>query len=388
LAEVNGRLVEYGEMGVAQAYTFDPSITEKHPAIMKTLITTAFLLVALLVTSYAQKNDQPVEVLMIGTSHSYGKKPVEKFDSVINKAYAFRPDAVFGEWLSSDDYDAIPDYWNKATIEKRLAYLKSRPYEDTKNADKLIRESYKLLRTHPNFHQVRMKLARALYLKHDFGNAAYQLYRLDRARPAFGDEEKTAYLTILGAPDSLYRNRTNEYHNILFPLIDKLGQDKILPMDSQRHDKNWGAAWGKADSLFSKWEKGLDSNSVDGKRYSTMMKRISELERAGDKAEKEGWATMASNTPESDEYLNIVNFYGARRLFGAAGFPEASVTEMLRQWQFRNDDMAHNIVNRARAAGAKRVVVGVGANHRKIMVDILRTIPGVTVYEFNSYDGK
>lgn len=355
---------------------------------MKTLITTALFLLSFFTATYAQKSDQPVEVLMIGTSHSYGKKPVEKFDSVINKAYAFRPDAVFGEWLSGDDYDAIPDYWNKATVEKRLAYLKSRPYEDTKNADRLIRQSYKLLREHPNFHQVRMKLARTLYLKRDFGNAAYQLYRLDRARPAFGDEEKAAYLTILGVPDSLYRNRTNEYHNILFPLIDKLGQDKILPMDSQRHDKDWSAAWGKADSLVHDWEKGLDSSSVAGKRYIAMMKRINELERAGAKAEKEGWATIADNTPESDEYLNIVNFYGARRMFGAAGFPEAALNEMLRQWQFRNDDMAHNVVNRARAAGAKRVVVGVGANHRKIMVDILRTIPGVTVYEFNSYDGK
>ena len=58
---------------------------------------------------------------------------------------------------------------------------------------------------------------------------------------------------------------------------------------------------------------------------------------------------------------------------------------MLHQWQLRNEEMAHNVVERARIAGAKRVVVGVGANHRKIMVDILRTIPGVKVYEFNTY---
>jgi len=385
---VNSRLVEYGEIGVSRGYTFDPSITEKHATIMKMLITTTLLLLSLLATSYAQKSNKPVEVLMIGTSHGYGKKPVEKFDSVINKAYAFRPDAVFGEWLSGDDYDAIPDYWNKATIEKRLAYLKSRPYVDATDADKQIRESYKLLRKHPNFHQVRMRLARALYLKRDFGNAAYQLYRLDRARPAFGDEERATYLTILGVPDSLYRNRTNEYHNILFPLIDKLGQDKILPMDSQRHDKNWSEAWGKVDSLVRIWEKGLDSTSVDGKRYRALQKRTSELEAAGSKAAQAGMATIAFNSSEGDEYLNIVNFYGARRMFGAAGFPEAALNEMLRQWQFRNDDMAHNVVNRARAAGAKRVVVGVGANHRKIMVDILRTIPGVTVYEFNAYDGR
>lgn len=355
---------------------------------MKTTFATLFFLLTLLITGFAQKADQPVEVLMIGTSHGYGNKPVEQFDSIINKAYAFRPDAVFGEWLSGADYDAIPDYWNKATVERRLAYLKSRPYADTKNADKLIRQSYELLRTHPNFHQVRMKLARALYLNRDFANAAYQLYRLDRARPAFGDEEKAAYVTILGAPDSLYRNRTNEYHNILFPLIDKLGQDKMLPMDSQRHDAAWSAAWGKTDSLIHNWEKGLDSSSVDGKRYTALTKRTNELEQASNKASNAGNATAYFNSPDGDEYMNIMNFYGARRMFGAAGFPESAMNEMLRQWQFRNDDMAHNVVNRARAAGAKRVVVGVGANHRKLMVDILRTIPGVTVYGFNDYDGK
>lgn len=352
---------------------------------MKTTLSTVYFLLSLLLASYAQKANQPVEVLLIGTSHSYGRKPVEQFDSIIHKAYTFRPDAVFGEWLSPADYEAIPDYWNKATVEKRLAYLKSQPYEDPKNAAKLIRQSYELLRKYPTLHRVRMRLARALYLQHDLGNAAYQLYRLDGARPAFGSEEKAAYLTILGAPDSLYATRTNEYHNILFPLMDKLGQDKILPMDSQRHDKNWSAAWGKTDSLVHIWENGLDSNSVDGKRYVALMKRTNDLSAAKDKAQKAGLSTVVLNSPEGDEYLNIVNFYGARRLFGTAGFPEAAMNEMLHQWQLRNEEMAHNVVERARTAGAKRVVVGVGANHRKIMVDILRTIPGVRVYEFNTY---
>jgi hypothetical protein len=350
---------------------------------MKTLILSLFFLVTV-IASFAQSTNQPVDVLMIGTSHGYGKKPVEKFDEVIGKAMAFRPDAVFGEWLSGEDYDAIPDYWNKANIERRLAYLKNLNYPAPKNTDKFIKQTYRLLREHPNFHQNRMKLARALYLNRDFGNAAYQLYRLDIARPAFGQEEKAAYTAILGVPDSLYRNRTNEYHNILFPLIDKLGQERILPMDSQRHDVNWSTAWGKADSLIHIWEKGLDSNSVDGKRYIALTKRTNELSEASNKAGMLGNATEYFNGPDGDEYLNIVNFYGARRMFGAAGFPEAALNEMLRQWQFRNDDMAHNVVNRARAAGARRVVVGVGANHRKIMVDILRTIPGVTVHELNS----
>lgn len=355
---------------------------------MKILLAT-LLIFGSLKAVYAQSGKAgSLDVLMIGTSHSYGRKPVERFDSIITKAAAFRPEAIFGEWLSADDYEAIPDYWNKATIERRLSYLKGLPYKDPQNAQKLIRQTGKLLREHPNSHQDRMRLARALYLKHDFANAAYQLYRLDRARAAFGPEEQAAYLTILGVPDSLYRNRTNEYHNILFPLIDRLKLNQMLPMDSQRHDVTWSAAWANADSLVHIWEKGLDSNSVDGQRYLALTKRTNDLLKVARNMEQAGQATVFFNSPEGDELLNIENFYGAHRMFGAAGFPQKALEAMLEQFRLRNDDMAHNLVDRARAAGANRVVVGVGANHRKIMVDILRTIPGVKVYELNSYRGQ
>ncbi|GAB3562913.1 hypothetical protein GCM10027578_05720 [Spirosoma luteolum] len=358
-----------------------------------TLIATLLLSLRLFLPGFAQhqptgaqsKKSQPVEVLMIGTSHGYGKKPVEHFDSLITTALAFRPDAVFGEWLSAEDYNAIPDYWNKANVERRLAYLKGLPNNDPKSPASFIRKTYALLRQHPNYHQERMKLARALYLNHDFGDAAYQLYRLDRARPAFGAEEVAAYRTILGVPDSLYRNRTNEYHNILFPLLDQLKQDRMRPMDSQRHDRAWQQAWNRADSLVHRWENTLDSNSADGRRYAALMQRTQALSVLEQKASKAGNGTLFFNSPEGDEYLNILNFYGGRRMYGAAGFPEKELEAMLDYFRLRNVDMCTNLVDRARAAGARRVVVGVGANHRKIMVDILRTMPGVTVTELTGY---
>lgn len=344
---------------------------------MKTLLTIALMLITLLT------NGQTIDVLMIGTSHEYGKKPVEDFKAIMDRAVAFRPDAVYGEFLSAADYDAIPDYWNKATMEKRFAYMKSIDYPAPRKSAKFIRQTTKLLHEHPNYHQDRMKLARALYLAHDYGNARYQLYRLDKARPNFGPEEVAAYKAILGEPDSIYTARSNEYHNIAFPLIDQLQLGRIEAMDSQRHDVNWQAAWDKADPLFKAWEKSVekDSTSADAKRYAALNKRIMDLQKASNKAEKEGHGTVFYNSPDGDEFLNIVNFYGARRLFGANGFPEKEIDAMLAQWQNRNSDMVRNTVERARKAGQKRVVVFVGANHRKIMVDGFLATSNVMVHE-------
>jgi len=354
---------------------------------MKTLLTTAFLLITFLTNAQNQPDRRTaIHVLVVGTSHSYGQKPIEDFKAIIDKVAAFQPDAVYGEFLSANDYNAIPDYWNKATMEKRFAYMKGINYPAPGKPEKFIRQTTKLLHDHPHYHQDRMKLARALYLKHDFGNARYQLYRLDKARPAFGAEEVAAYKAILGEPDSIYTARSNEYHNIAFPVIDKLSLDQIDPMDSQRHDLNWQAAWDKADPLFKAWEKSVekDSTSADAQRYKALMKRTVELEKASNKAGSEGHATIYFNSPDGDEYLNIVNFYGARRMFGAKGFPEKEIDAMMAQWQNRNTDMVRNTVERARKAGQKRVVVFVGANHRKIMVDGFRAMPGVTVRELNS----
>lgn len=347
---------------------------------MKTLLTIALLLVSL----FAIAQNRPLDILIVGTSHNYGKNPTEDFTALIDRIARFQPDAVYGEFLSGPDYDALADYWNKATTEKRLAYMKAINYPAPANPATFIRKMTALLNDHPNYHQDRMKLARALYLNRDFANARYQLYRLDKARPNFGAEEIAAYKAILGEPDSVYTSRSSEYHNLAFPLMDKLRIDRMGAMDSQRHDLAWSAAWGAADSLFRIWDAGLDSTSAAGLRYKALIDRQNALQKASRLAEKAGHATDYYNSPDGDEYLNIVNFYGAHRLFGVAGFPENEVKAMLAQWQNRNTDMVRNVVERARKAGTSRVVVFVGANHRKIMYDGLLSIPNVTVHQLSS----
>ncbi len=355
---------------------------------MKTIL----LFILSFVSSFAsaQSTDGPLEILIIGTSHDYGKQPVEKFDYVKDKVRAFRPDAMFGEWLSASDYDAIPDYWNKATMEQRYAYVKSLGYPAPKNYAGFLRDSYKALRENPNYHQTRMRLTNALLQHHDYGNAQFQLYQLMQRKDAFGAEEKATFVKTLGPVDSLKRlsyRTTSEYYNLVFPLMNELHLDQMMAMDCQKYDMDWQKAWDRVDPLVKAFDAQTDKDTTSAAAMAckALNQRTSQLQASVNAAGQAGMTTRFFNAPEGDEYLNIVNFYGGERLFGVAGFPEKELADMLHYWQLRNEGMVQNVVTRARAAGAKRVVVAVGANHRAIMAKLLRAMPGVTVYSLNEY---
>ncbi|ADB39184.1 DUF5694 domain-containing protein [Spirosoma linguale] len=356
---------------------------------MKFLITLLLFSVSFLAKAQSTAN-QPIEILFIAASHDYGSKSVEDFSYPINKALAFKPDAVFGENLSPEDYDALDRHWNKEAIDKRLAYLTQIGHKLPKNPKAFIARQYKLLHKHPNFHQERMKLAHALFLTHDFGNASYQFYRLDKMRPAFGKEEITAFTQLLGPVDSLKNlgfRRTNEYYNIFHPIAQALHIEKIMPMDCQKFNTPWSKAWEKTDSLYKLFETAVeaDTNSADYRTYAALQKESNVLQQRMNTAVRAGKGTAFFNTSEWDKLTDIGNFYGNHYLFGLKGFPENEVRDMLTYWTLRNEGMCQNLVSRARKAGAKRVVVGVGASHRELMVDILKAMPGVTVYTLNEY---
>ncbi|MCX6216854.1 DUF5694 domain-containing protein [Spirosoma sp.] len=349
------------------------------------------LLIAMSILAKAQsKMVQPLEILFIAASHDYGTKSIEDFSYPINKALAFKPDAVFGENLSPEDYDALDRHWNKEAIDKRLAYLTKVGYKLPKNPKAFIARQYKLLQTYPYYHQERMKLAHALFLTHDFGNASYQFYLLDKLRPAFGNEEIAAFTRILGPVDSLKNlgfRRTNEYYNIFHPIAQTLKFEKIMPMDCQKYNTPWSEAWGKTDSLYKQFETAIeaDTNSADYRKYAALLNESNALQRQMNAAVRAGKGTAFFNTAEWDKLTDFGNFYGNHYLFGLKGFPENGVRDMLNYWTLRNEGMCQNLVSRARNAGAKRVVVGVGASHRELMVKLLKAMPGVTVYTLNEY---
>lgn len=82
------------------------------------------------------------------------------------------------------------------------------------------------------------------------------------------------------------------------------------------------------------------------------------------------------------ELIDVWNFYGGSAFYGWPGFPDQHVKDMYTQWTLRNEGMCENILIQAKANDAKRIVIGVGAAHRKIMEDILSRDPDVKIISY------
>jgi hypothetical protein len=66
-------------------------------------------------------------------------------------------------------------------------------------------------------------------------------------------------------------------------------------------------------------------------------------------------------------------------------FPKEEMLSKMHWWMMRNKGMCDNVVNRSRIAGAKKLVVFVGASHKKYMQDIFKSIPNVSVRNINEF---
>ncbi|WP_192821311.1 DUF5694 domain-containing protein [Rufibacter sp. LB8] len=340
-------------------------------------------------TTWAKQQQEPLEILIVASAHQ-NTLAAEKYRPVIEKLKKYNPDMVFGEYMSSPDHKAALEagYWNKANDEKRLAYLRSLSPKQTKTSPKHITKAYAALAKNPNNHQARMQLARDLYFTHDRGNAEYQFFVLEtQLLPQFNQQQQASYRQQFGLSDSLKSRsivRVNsEYHKIFFPLVYELKHPQIYPMDCQKYDNDWNQAWGSAAVLMKEMEQKAAADSTSA--ASQTQKRINQFMEAG-------WKDAYANKLSGYAFMNSAgyakidaaqNFYGGPTFYGAPGFPTQEVQQMIHFWTLRNQAMCENIIRQAKEKGAKKVVVAVGSSHRSWMEDILKTMPGVKLVNYN-----
>jgi hypothetical protein len=343
------------------------------------------LLTAVAVKSNAQNQ---IEIVIVGSGHD-NSNSTQNFQTIIDKLKNFNPDMVFGEYLPQGDYAKLEESnWAKKSFRKGHDYLEKLNPASPKHIDTQIKKDQKALNSFAYYHKTRMDLAVNYAKNWDRGNADYQIFVLENyMKPSFGKEEQVEYAKMFGNIDSLkkkgFYRPGSEYSKIYFPLIYQLKQDRIYNMDCQTYDKPWSEAWGKTDSLY----KILTSKA---KADSTSQ------EAATVKAIEVYWSYNPEEAKvfSADQYagMNTVkygildeawNFYGGRHFYDYAGFPTETVKEMIAQWTLRNEGMCKNIIDQAKAKNAKRVVVGVGASHRKWMEEILAKNPEVKIINYN-----
>ena len=329
----------------------------------------------------------PIEIVIVGSSHTNDKG---NYRPIINKLKRFQPDMVFGEYLSSEDLKARGDSSSdKKTFAPRYNYIKRRN-PATARLDKKISDTQKALAHFPYYHQTRMELASHYVLNYDRGNAEYQFFVLENyMKDKMGKKELEVYRKKFGSTDSLRKlkllRESTEYHNIFFPLMYELNHGQIYPMDCQRYDESWTLAWNAAGAQIKIMQQKAkaDSTSLESQTVRSIKQFYQDLELVAQTENlREPYTLM--NSAVYAKYDAAQNFYGGEEFYGYPGFPTEAIKAMIVQWNLRNQAMCENIVRQAKAKGAKRVVVGVGASHRKWMEEIFSRMPDVKLINFNS----
>jgi len=340
----------------------------------------AFLLLLLIpFTPYAQK----VDILLIGVSHNYSKYPEQDFSGIHNQIRKFKPTAFFGEFLSKADEQNLADYWCKSDNLKRLETLRKNRNIPSAKLESTIDSLKKVCLTKPEDYRLKADLAHAHYLNQDVPNAHFQYWQVyDHLRQA-PDPGLDAYVNRLLSPRSdntgrsMTRLQTSEYAYIAFPMMLELKIPELLAMDNQDYDLNWSAS---AVAFYDKFEpfKKDSLSSVARQLKNILDKRDQGFEKNATIEKTSGQVTEWMNTDEASAIFASGDFY-FEELYNLPGFPKEEMLSQLHWWLMRNEGMCQNVVDRARKAGQRKVVVIAGANHRKFMREIFTKMPGVTV---------
>lgn len=341
----------------------------------------------LLVLFSSELHAQKLEILLIGVSHNYSSYPKQDFADIYRKIEQFKPTAFFGEFLSKADEQNVMDYWCKKDNLHRLKILRQNRNIPALQLPKTIDSLNTIIKQKPDDFKSKTDLAHAYYLDEDVANGHYQYWQVFNHLQQHADAGLTTYIDKLLSPKldttgrSMKRLITSEYALIAFPMMRKLGMTTLYAMDCQDYDLNWNASWAAVDEKFAAFRK--DTAKVFQKELNSHFKSINDGFKRYDEVEKSSSkVTEWLNTPEASIISASGDFY-LPEMYEMKNFPKVEMRSKIHWWIMRNQGMCNNVIHRAKAAGAKKVVVIAGANHRKYMQDIFEHMPGVTVQNIN-----
>ncbi|RZJ92877.1 MAG: hypothetical protein EOO20_00195 [Chryseobacterium sp.] len=344
-------------------------------------------LLMLLVLFSSELHAQKLEILLIGVSHNYSSYPKQDFADIYRKIEQFKPTAFFGEFLSKADEQNVMDYWCKKDNLHRLKILRQNRNIPAVQLPKAIDSLNTIIKQKPDDFKSRTDLAHAYYLNEDVANGHYQYWQVFDHLQQHADADLSTYVDKLLSPKldttgrSMKRLITSEYALIAFPMMRKLGMTTLFAMDCQDYDLNWNASWAAVDEKFAAFRK--DTTKVFQNELNSHFKSINDGFKRYDEVEKSSSkVTEWLNTPEASIISASGDFY-LPEMYDMKNFPKVEMRSKIHWWIMRNQGMCNNVIHRAKATGARKVVVIAGANHRKYMQDIFEHMPGVKVQNIN-----
>lgn len=351
-----------------------------------------FLIILILVFFPIATFSQGLEVLLIGTSHDYSRSIAQDIVNIQQQILKFKPTVFFGEFVSPQDEENLMDYWCKTDNLKRLERLRANKNIQKPNLRNTIDSLLRILEKNDKNMYARIDLAHAYYLSNDVANGHYQYWQVYEYLKKSPDDKLKSYGDKLLSPDldisgrSIKRLKTSEYALIAFPIMKELNLNNMLSMDCQDFDLNWSASAVAFDKKFRMYQK--DTLAIERNHIPSYLKRRAEgFVKYAAMEKTSNHFTEWLNTDEAAGILSSGDFYFPE-MYGLDQFPKEEILSQIHWWQERNREMCFNILTRSAKSNAKRVVVIVGANHRKIMQEIFTAMPNVTVTHMPSSPSK
>jgi hypothetical protein len=342
-----------------------------------------FLIISIYLCISVNVFGQKVKILLIGASHDYSKSQQQNLSNIHERIRAFRPTAFFGEFVAPEDEVKLMDYWCKSDNVKRLKRLQAVRDIPVVKLTKVVDSLKAISKVHTDNFYIKADLAHAYYLAQDVANGHYLYWQVYNHLKESPNEQLEEYVDNLLCPKqdvtgrSIKRLRTSEYALIAFPMMKEFRLKEMFSMDCQDYDLNWTASAVAFHEKFKVFQK--DTLATDYKSIATML-------YTRDQGFKK-YAKIESSSQNFTEWLNSNEAAGILasgdfffpELYSVKSFPKEEMLSQLHWWMKRNGEMCQNVVNRSNEINAKRVVVMVGANHRKFMQEIFKTMPGVEV---------
>jgi len=166
--------------------------------------------------------------------------------------------------------------------------------------------------------------------------------------------------------------------------MQEMGILELQPMDNQDYDLNWSAS---AMAFYNKFENlKKDTLATYANELKEMLsKRDKGFEKYVHIEKTSRKVTEWLNTDEASDILSSGDFYFPEA-YNIKNFPKEEMLSQIHWWLMRNQGMCENVVNGAKSMKAKKVVVIVGANHRKYMQEIFKKMPNVYVKNINEME--
>jgi hypothetical protein len=333
---------------------------------------------------------QQVDIVLIGVSHNYSNYLQQDLSGIYRKIKNFGPAAFFGEFLSKEDERLVMDYWCKQDNIKRLETLSKNRNISTDLLPKTIDSLMKLSLQKPTDYQIKADLSHAYYLNQDVANGHYQFWQVFSHLQQVPDTALENYVNELLSPKldttgrSMKRLKTSEYALIAFPLMRQMKIQELLPMDCQDYDLNWTASSTAFHYKFKTFKEDTTA-AYTNELKKLLRKREKGFEKNAGIEKSSKNVTEWFNTDEASAIFASGDFYFPE-MYNIKAFPREEMLSQIHWWLMRNKGMCENVVNRAKALGLNKVVVLAGANHRKYMQDIFKTMPNVKVRNINEIE--